>query len=173
MTFAEREAQFNADWQKRIDGINRRASWATEQQPDKPTLLTSTLTTPSTLTPIRPHTKSVVHIGDKIERTEDRKAKRQHQSVEVLKAFIANENGYTDCELSAGAIGGSDGARRRRYLRREWGISFNVRKDATGLKRYSLSDKEHATRMSAARSWLRSKRCRRPNACWQQWTRSE
>lgn len=126
--------------------------WVYEQQPDKLTTLASTFTTPDTLKPIHsPRAKSAVHVGNKVERTPEREAKREHQSVEVLKAFLDSEHGYTDSELCAAMIGGSDGPRRRRYLRSAWGVSFNVSKDATtGLKRYSLSDKEHAKKVLAA-----------------------
>jgi hypothetical protein len=89
--------------------------------------------------------KSVQRIGDRLERTSaNRTEKRKNQAIEVLKAFIASDSGFTDQELVAGVIGGADGPRRRRYLRSAWGLSFNVRIDATGLKRYSLASKEHA-----------------------------
>lgn len=107
--------------------------------------------TPPTQT-VPPRTKkSVQHIGDKLERTSAaRRELRKNQTVEVLKAFIDSDLGFTDQELSAGAIGGADGARRRRYLRSEWALDFNVRKDSvTGLKRYSLADKEHAKKTLA------------------------
>jgi hypothetical protein len=152
-TFAEREAEFNASWQKKMDNINKWENLRAEptQQPDRSITIASTLTVPDSLKPIHvPRSKSVVHIGDKIERTAERKAERAFQATAVLKAFINAPNGFTDQELVARGIGGSDGPRRRRFLRSEWSIDFNVRKDASGLKRYSITDVDHAKKVLAA-----------------------
>jgi hypothetical protein len=104
---------------------------------------------PASLKPVP--SKSALHLGDKAEKTAERIARRADQAVETLKAFIASDRGFTDQELAAGSIGGADGARRKRFLRSEWGLDFTVRTDTdTGLKRYSLADKEHAKKTLAA-----------------------
>lgn len=93
-----------------------------------------------------------VVIGNKEERTSERKIKRSGQALVVLKAFIqAEPRGLTDQELSARGIGGVDGPRRRRDCRHHLGISFKTKPDPDkGVTRWSLSDIDHARQVLAA-----------------------
>lgn len=144
MTFAEREAEFNREWEKRIDNINKwEALRNAAPQPDKPAV-----TTASTQQVLQ---HKITRIGDKIERSAERKEKRAKQVLAVLKAFINAPNGFTDQELVARGIGGSDGPRRRRTIREKLGVSFTVTPDAeTGCTRWSLADRDHARKVFAA-----------------------
>lgn len=74
---------------------------------------------------------------------QERKRKRKEQCWRVLKAFVkAHPLGLTDYELVGRMIGGTDGPRRRRELRR-MGINFTVRSDASkGVSRWSLTNRQ-------------------------------
>lgn len=74
---------------------------------------------------------------------QERKQKRKQQCWRVLKAFVkAYPLGLTDYELVGRMIGGTDGPRRRRELRR-MGINFTVRSDASkGVSRWSLTNRQ-------------------------------
>jgi hypothetical protein len=90
--------------------------------------------------------KIVVRIGNPIERTPERKTKRGRQALEVLKAFLKKPSGYTDAELCAEKIGGTDGPRRRRELCRSFGVDFTKTK-TNDITRWTLTDSHHAQRV--------------------------
>jgi len=142
-TFAEREAEFNKAWDRRIAECNK---WHLIQQSTPSTAVASTIT--DTSAPTAPKT-SVVRIGDKQERTEEKKATRNDQALAVLKAMLEKPEGYTDAELVGKRIGGTDGPRRRRYLRQHFEIDFTVGKE-NDISRWSLTDVDHAKRVLAA-----------------------
>lgn len=100
----------------------------------------------------KPRKPGRVVIGNKEERTSERKKKRFGQALVVLKAFIdAEPRGLTDQELSARGIGGVDGPRRRRDCRHKLGVSFKVKADPiTHVSRWSLEDVFHARQVLTA-----------------------
>jgi hypothetical protein len=98
-----------------------------------------------------PQNKSVVPVGNKVERTPEGKKERHKQALATLQAFLNEPAGFTDRELAVRRIGGSDGARRRRECRQKLGISFNVKSDPeTKCSRWSLADPDRARRVLKA-----------------------
>jgi hypothetical protein len=87
--------------------------------------------------------KPVVRVGNSDERGPTRIEEREHQALEVLKALLKKADGYTDQELVAARIGGTDGPRRRRELRAKFGIDFRAT-TTNNVTRWSLSNTEHA-----------------------------
>jgi len=144
-TFAEREAEFMTQWNKRQEEMRRR--YERNMAPLQQSIIqtASAAAQPTCLTLDKPK-KSVVRIGDREERvSEARKQRRAEQAEAALLAFIRNPAGFTDNELAARHIGGLDGGRRRRFLRQKMNISFRVAVDVeTGANRYSLKDVETA-----------------------------
>jgi hypothetical protein len=92
--------------------------------------------------------KPVVRVGNSDERGPTRIEEREHQALEVLKALLKKADGYTDQELVAARIGGTDGPRRRRELRAKFAIDFET-STTNNVTRWALADADHARQVLA------------------------
>lgn len=72
-----------------------------------------------------------------------RQEEREHQALAVLEAMIKKPEVYTDQELVAARIRGTDGPHRRRELRSKLGIDFTPI-ITNNVTRWSQSDPDHA-----------------------------